>query len=361
VLREYIVSEAMHALGVPTTRSLAAVTTGEPVYRDTVLPGAVLTRVATSHIRVGTFQFFAVRGDADGVRRLADHVIARHDPDLADADDRYLGLLAAVAERQAGLVARWLGIGFIHGVMNTDNMAVSGETIDYGPCAFMDAYDPATVFSAIDTGGRYAFANQPAIALWNLCRLAETLVPLIDDDPEAAVGRATRLLEAFPGRLEALWLDGMRAKIGLVSAEPGDLALVRALLDAMHRGQADFTLAFRRLADAADDPPADAAVRALFQPPGLFDAWAADWRARLARDPQPPMERARAMRAVNPAYIPRNHLVEAAIKAALEGDLGPFDGLRAVLAEPFAERPGLERYGLPPAPAERVLQTFCGT
>jgi len=252
VLREYVVSEAMHALGIPTTRALAAVATGEPVYREEVLPGAVLTRVAASHIRVGTFQFFAARGDQDGVRTLADHVLARHYPELAEAERPYLALLAGVAERQARLVAHWMHVGFIHGVMNTDNMAVSGETIDYGPCAFMDAYDPQTVFSAIDHGGRYAFANQPNIALWNLARLAETLLPLIDPDPQAAIGQAREALGGFAERFEGFWLDGMRRKLGLATAEADDQALANGLLQAMAQGTADFTLTFRRLCDAAE-------------------------------------------------------------------------------------------------------------
>jgi len=362
VLREFIVSEAMHALGVPTTRALAAVTTGEPVYREEILPGAVLTRVAASHIRVGTFQFFAVRGDAEAVRHLADYVIARHYPELADREQPYLALLEAVARRQAQLVARWMQIGFIHGVMNTDNMTVSGETIDYGPCAFMDAYDPATVFSAIDQGGRYAFANQPKIARWNLARLAETLLPLIDADAENSVDRANGVLALFANHFERFWVEGMRSKIGLTNAEPEDRSLVEELLEAMHYGRADFTLTFRRLCDAAEDARADGGVRALFEAPTLFDAWAVRWRERISRDPQPPGGRAASMRAANPAFIPRNHRIAEALRAAVEqGDLQPFEALMAVLERPYTEQPASQRYAEPPAPAERVLQTFCGT
>jgi uncharacterized protein YdiU (UPF0061 family) len=362
VLREYIVSEAMHALGIPTTRALAAVTTGEPVYRDEILPGAVLTRVAASHVRIGTFQYFASRGDAEAIRVLADYVIARHYPEVAGRERPYLALLEAVAARQASLVARWMLVGFIPGVMNTDNMAVSGETIDYGPCAFMDTTDPATVFSAIDHGGRYAFANQPTIAQWNLARLAETLLRLIDGDLQTSIALATAVVEAFAGRFEQDWLDGMGRKLGLAAAEPDDRALAQNLLDAMHQGGADFTLTFRRLCDAAADARADAAVRCLFSAPALFDAWVVHWRARLSRDPLPPAERARAMRSANPAFIPRNHRVEQALRAAVDdGDLRPFDALRRVLERPFAEPPEHAAYAEPPAPSERVCQTFCGT
>jgi Uncharacterized conserved protein len=362
VLREYIVSEAMHALGIPTTRALAAVTTGQPVYREETLPGAVLTRVAASHIRVGTFQYFAARGDVEAIRHLADHVIARHYPEAAEDAQPYAALLGAVAERQASLVARWMHVGFIHGVMNTDNMAISGETIDYGPCAFMDAYAPDTVFSSIDHGGRYAFGNQPNIAGWNLARLAETLLPLLDPDPQTAVDRANDVLEAFSGRFQRFWLDGMRRKLGLADHEPGDLDLVRDLLEAMHQGSADYTLTFRRLCDAAENAEAGDEVRQLFETPSLFDDWARRWRERLDRDAQAPAQRAAAMRSVNPAFIPRNHRVEEALRAAMaEGDLRPFEQLRTVLERPFEEQPAMAAYARPPAPSERVLETFCGT
>ncbi len=348
VLREYLVSEAMAALGIPTTRSLAAVATGEPVYRDTALPGAILTRVAASHVRVGTFQYFAARGDVEATRRLADYVIDRHYPDAKAAARPIAALLRAVTERQAILIAEWLHVGFIHGVMNTDNMAVSGETIDYGPCAFMDAYDPAAVFSSIDGRGRYAYANQVNAAGWNLARFAETLLPLIDPVAERAVELATEAISIFAPRCARHWLEGMRRKIGLESAEETDLGLVEALLSAMHRSAADFTLSFRRLGDG-------------IVPNGCHD-WAQDWRARLARDPQTPKQRARAMRRVNPAYIPRNHRIERVIAAATaDADFAPFHELRRVLADPFEERAGLEAYMNPPLPEERVLQTFCGT
>jgi uncharacterized protein YdiU (UPF0061 family) len=362
VLREYIVSEAMAALGVPTTRALAAVATGEPVYRETMLPGAILTRVASSHIRVGTFQYFAARADTEAVQQLADHVIARHYPDAAAAENPYRALLEAVMARQAALVAHWLLIGFIHGVMNTDNCAVSGETIDYGPCAFMDAYDPATVFSSIDQHGRYAYGNQPRIAVWNLARLAETLLPLLSADQDQAVEIAQNTLAGFSARFEAAYFGGLRRKIGLATEQDGDITLVNDLLKLMAENAADFTLTFRRLSDAAADPAADLAVRSLFADPGAYDLWAPRWRWRMGEEGRDPMVIRDAMRAVNPAYIPRNHLVEAALNAAIErDDLSLFEQLLEVLSRPFDERTEFERYGLPPAPEERVLQTFCGT
>ena len=361
VLREYIVSEAMFALGIPTTRSLAAVITGENVMRETMLPGAVLTRVASSHIRVGTFQFFAARGDTDGVRQLANHAIARHYPDAAGTDRPYHALLAGVVARQADLVARWLLVGFIHGVMNTDNSSVSGETIDYGPCAFMDHYDPATVFSSIDAQGRYAYANQPQIALWNLTRLAECLLPLFSDDKNDAIEQAQSILAEFAGKFSTVYQAGLRAKIGLLTARDGDEALVQDLLDAMARNQADFTLTFRRLADAARDPD-DASVGLLFADASAFDAWAVRWRERLAAEPQPATLRYAAMRAVNPGFIPRNHRVEAVIEAAMNrDDYAPFEQLLAVLSRPFEDQPDFAGYADPPQPGQRVLQTFCGT
>ncbi len=361
VLREYIVSEAMHALGIPTTRALAAVTTGEAVYREQVLPGAILTRVAASHIRVGTFQFFAARGDTESVKTLADHVIARHYPEIGDRANPYLSLLEAVAERQAALIARWLHVGFIHGVMNTDNMTVSGETIDFGPCAFMDVYDPATVFSSIDRNGRYAYANQPAIGQWNLARLGETLIPLIDPSADAAIDLANTIIKAYGERFQAHWLSGMRAKIGLASEEDGDLELIQSLLATMQQQGADFTLTFRRLAAlAADEDTADFA--ATFQEPQSVAPWLERWRERLGRDPQTPAARAAAMRRVNPAFIPRNHRIQQAIEAAVEdGDFSLFEALLKVLATPYEEQPAFVPYAEPPLPSERVLQTFCGT
>lgn len=362
VLREYVVSEAMAALGIPTTRALAAVTTGAPVYRETVLPGAVLTRVAASHIRVGTFQFFAARADLEGVRVLADHVIERHYPDAREAARPYRALLEGVIARQADLVARWLLVGFIHGVMNTDNMSVAGETIDYGPCAFMDAYDPATVYSSIDQHGRYAYGNQPRIAQWNLARLAETLLPLLSDELEAAVADAEEALAGFAPRFEAAYQAGLRRKLGLLTAREDDLALAGELLAAMTRNQADFTLTFRRLGDLAAGAASDEPVRSLFIDPTAFDAWAARWRARLAEEGGDARARAAEMRAASPAFIPRNHRVEAVIQAATErDDFAPFEELLAVLARPYEDRPEAARYALPPEPHERVTATFCGT
>lgn len=348
VLREYLVSEAMHALGIPTTRALMAATTGERVYRDAALPGAVLTRVARSHIRVGTFQYFAARRDHESLAALIGHVIARHYPETAGAENQALALLDAVMLAQARLVARWAGVGFIHGVMNTDNMSVSGETIDYGPCAFMDRYDPATVFSSIDEYGRYAYANQPAIAQWNLARFAETLIPVLDSDRDTAIAIATRRIEAFPALYTDQWTDVFRAKTGLATTEDGDAGLIHALLDATEAAKADFTLTFRRLSEG--------------EIPAGLEEWAGQWRARLDRDPQGSEQRLAAMRATNPAYIPRNHRVEAMIQAAVErADFSPFREMLAVLARPFEEQPGLEAYGEPPGESERVYRTFCGT
>jgi uncharacterized protein YdiU (UPF0061 family) len=362
VLREYLVAEAMHALGVPTTRALAAVATGERVFRDGFPPGAVLTRVAASHIRVGTFQYFAARRDADAVRTLADHAVARHHPDLADAPDKALGLFRRVLEAQADLVARWMSLGFVHGVMNTDNTSVSGETIDYGPCAFMDAFDPATVFSSIDRQGRYAYGNQPVVMQWNLARFAETLLPLLAPDQDAAVEIANDALSAFPGLYGARFLERFRAKIGLAGEEDGDAELVQALLDAMQAGRADFTLTFRRLADAAADPARMDGVRALSAEPAALDAWAERWAARTARDPRSPAERAAAMKAANPAAVPRNHLVEAALAAAAEhGDLGPFRALHEALARPFDDLPPGSPHREPPPRPDAPYVTFCGT
>jgi uncharacterized protein YdiU (UPF0061 family) len=362
VIREYLVSEAMHALGIPTTRALAAVTTGDDVMRETVLPGAVLTRVAASHIRVGTFQFFAARGDVDGLRALADYAIDRLYPELKLAANPYLSLLAAVAERQAALVARWLGVGFIHGVMNTDNSSISGETIDFGPCAFIDAYDPATVFSSIDRGGRYAYQNQAGIAQWNLARLAEALLPLIDADVEKAVAAANQVVVDFAGLFTSAWFAVMRDKLGLSGEEESDGDLVQALLDLLHANEVDFTGVFRALAEAAEDDEASAFV-ALFAEPTGPRQWLAAWRVRGARAAVSPAARAAAMRSVNPVYIPRNHLVEEAIAAAAErDDFGPFEALADVLMQPYAERLSVpKRFALPARPEERVLKTFCGT
>jgi serine/tyrosine/threonine adenylyltransferase len=362
VLREYIVSEAMFALGIPTTRSLAAVITGESVMRETVLPGAVLTRVAASHIRVGTFQYFAARQDTDAIRRLADHVIARHYGELAGTASPYHALLEAVVARQANLVARWLLVGFIHGVMNTDNTSISGETIDYGPCAFMDHYDPAQVFSSIDEMGRYAYANQPRIALWNLTRLAECLLPLFSDDQDKAIAEAQEILGAFPETFSKAYQAGLRQKVGLFTTRDGDDALIQDLLDAMAKNQADFTLTFRKLGEAAAGDGGVADVRAQFMDPTAFDDWARRWRERTDSEPQTAAERHAVMHAVNPLFIPRNHRVEAVIQAAVNSDdYAPFEELLKVLAKPFEDRPEYADYANPPLPDQRVLQTFCGT
>ncbi|MGB6310887.1 MAG: YdiU family protein [Steroidobacteraceae bacterium] len=368
VLREYLVSEAMHALGLPTTRALAAVASGEAVFREGgALPGAVLARVAASFVRVGTFQYFAARDDLEAVRQLADYVIERHFPPAKSEPSPYLALLRAVIDRQASLVARWMHVGFIHGVMNTDNMAVSGETIDYGPCAFLDSYDPAAVFSSIDRQGRYAYGNQPHAAVWNLARFAETLLPIIDPNADRAVELATEALSVFAPRFSNESLAGMRRKLGLDGCEEGDAALADDLLDAMHRNQADFTLTFRALSDAAEvgaaeAETADRRVRELFANPRDYDEWAARWRARLAREALQPQARAAAMRRVNPAYIPRNHRIEQVILAAVERqDFAPFAQLSEVLARPYTMREGLESYADAPQAAERVRQTFCGT
>src|ERR1700723_709761 len=362
VLREYLVSEAMHALGIPATRALAAVATGESVFREEALPGAILTRVAASFVRVGTFQYFAARDDVEAVRRLADYVIDRHYPHAKAERSPYLALLRAAAGAQASLVARWMQVGFIHGVMNTDNMAVSGETIDYGPCAFVDAYDPAAVFSSIDRQGRYAYANQPHAALWNLARFAETLLPIIDADGDRGVALASEALTVFSTRFADESQAGMRRKLGLSAHEEGDAALADDLLDAMHRNQADFTLTFRGLGEAAEREAADPSVRALFASPRDYDGWAVRWRARLARDPLDPHSRAAAMRQTNPAVIPRNHRIEQVIEAAVERqDFEPFARMSEVLSQPYRLGEGFESYADAPQPAERVRQTFCGT
>ena len=359
MLREYIISEAMCAFGIPTTRSLAVVTTGEHVFRDRVLPGAVLTRVAQSHVRVGTFQYFAAREDQDAVRDLLHYVIARHYPEARDVEVPALAVLQAVADRQATLIAQWLQVGFIHGVMNTDNMAISGETIDYGPCAFMDEYHPDTVYSSIDHQGRYAYANQPVIAQWNLARLAETLLPLIDADVDKAVARAIEVVQPFIARFEAHFIDGMCRKIGIAQSREGDAGLVKRLLAAMDAASADFTLTFRALATAAEGDETE--LRAMFAEPTAIEDWLADWRRRLEQETWSGTERVAAMRRASPAFIPRNHRVEAVLNAASEGDLEPLHRLLGILQRPFDEQPEANDYARPPEPAERVLRTFCGT
>ena len=362
VLREYLVSEAMFVLGIPTTRSLAAVSTGEPVWRDGELPGAVLTRVASSHIRVGTFQFFAAREDVEALRLLADHAIDRHYPAARQAAEPYRAFYEQVIARQARLVAQWMLVGFIHGVMNTDNSSISGETIDYGPCAFMDSYDPSTVFSSIDTQGRYAYINQPRIAPWNLARFGETLLPLLADESEAALAIANEALGTFQPLYAAALLAGLRRKLGLFTDEEGDAALAEDLLKAMAANQADFTLTFRRLGDAAADPARDSGVRDQFLDPAAFDSWAVRWRERLAREPQDGAARREAMHATNPIYVPRNHRVEAVLAAAIErDDYAPFEELMTVLSRPFEERPEFAAYAEPPTDDRSGYKTFCGT
>lgn len=359
VLREYIVGEAMHALGIPTTRALAAVATGEPVYRETELPGAVLTRVARSHVRVGTFEYFSARRDTEAVRRLADYVIARHYPEAQGEERPYRALLDSVIARQAELIARWLGVGFIHGVMNTDNMSIAGETIDYGPCAFMDAYHPGTVYSSIDRGGRYAYGNQPRIAQWNLSRLAQSLLPLLDEDQDKALEEAQAAIDAFPERFEQAYLGRFRAKLGLLQTHADDADLIAALLEAMAETGADFTNSFRILCDLAEGP--DNAIGSGLGDSAAGEDWLRCWRARLDREVARPAVRAAAMRRANPAVIPRNHQVEAVLGAALGGDLDPLEDLLQVLGSPWEERPESFPYRRPPEPHEVVRQTFCGT
>ena len=347
MLREYLIGEAMHGLGIPTTRALAVVATGERVLRETALPGAVLTRVAASHLRVGTFQYAAASGDAGQLRALADYAIGRHYPEAAGAAHRYLDFCRRVTEAQAALVARWMLAGFVHGVMNTDNTTISGETIDYGPCAFMDAYDPGTVFSSIDHGGRYAYGNQPAIMQWNLARLAETLLPLIDENSEAAVEAATDVLSGFAGAYERHWDGGMAAKLGLAAP---DRELVADLLELMRAQKVDFTRFFRAL-------PAGTA-RAMFTEPEPFDAWAARRAAVLPADRAAV---AAAMDRVNPVYIPRNHRTEEALAQAAAGEMGPFRRLLEAVSRPFDERPGLEDYAGPAPAGGGPHITYCGT
>ena len=337
VLREYLVAEAMAALGVPTSRALAAVATGEEVYRETPLPGAILTRVAASHIRVGTFQYFAARRDIEALRALADHAIARHDP----AAQGPRGLFAGVVARQAALVAQWLCLGFVHGVMNTDNCTISGETIDYGPCAFLDAYDPAAVFSSIDHAGRYAYGQQPRIMAWNLARLAEAMLPLFDADETAALAIAQAELDRFGDIFEAAYHAGLLRKIGIAEGREGDMELVQDLLTRMAEGAMDFTNSFRAL---------------LTEPDPALGAWLPRWRARLAEEVDPMA----VMRAANPAVIPRNHRIEQVIQAALAGELDPFRALLAAVTNPYAD-PSDPAFTQPPQPEERVLATFCGT
>ncbi len=362
VLREYIVSEAMAALGVPTTRSLAAVTTGEPVFRDRALPGAVLTRVAASHIRVGTFEFFAARGDREALATLASYALSRHYAEAAGTGNDALALLEQVIDAQAALVARWLGVGFVHGVMNTDNTTISGETIDYGPCAFLDEFDPSKKFSSIDQQGRYAFAAQPRIAQWNLARLAEALLPLLAADQDAAVRLATERLDGFATRFAAQYVRVLRAKLGLLREGEDDRVLAEDLLARLAEHGVDYTVFFRRLCAAAEDPAADAELVVLFGEPAVYRSWAESWRRRLAEEPTDPATRAAAMRRANPAFIPRNHRVEEALTAAADrADFAPFETLLRALATPYDDQPALAHLAEPPHPEQRVSETFCGT
>jgi uncharacterized protein YdiU (UPF0061 family) len=356
MMREYIVSEAMHALGIPTTRSLAIVATGEQIARETWLPGAVLCRIASSHLRVGTFQYAAHHEDPTLMRRLADYAIARHYPNLIDHQDQYLEFFKAVSLRQASLIAQWMQVGFIHGVMNTDNMTISGETIDYGPCAFMDAFDPATVFSSIDHNGRYAFGNQPNIGQWNLARLAETLLPLFSNDKDESVAIATEVLMDFPKQYQALWDTGMSKKLGLKNA-PTDL--VNDLLQMLHTQSVDYTQFFRSLSSVINGDAS--AARNSFINIEQYDAWESRWKELLDHETPSLNEIAISMNQINPIYIARNHLVEEALAAATEGDLAPTLQLLEVIQQPFNERYGLERFAQP-APSEyKNYQTFCGT
>jgi len=365
VLREYLVSEAMAALGVPTTRALAAVTTGERVFRETPMPGAILTRVAASHLRVGTFQYFAAQGDTEAIRQLAVYALARHYPELAQAKRPYRSLLDAVILRHARLVAQWMMLGFIHGVMNTDNTSISGETIDYGPCAFMEAYEPDKVYSSIDLQGRYAYSNQPFAARWNLMRLAEAMLPLLlqeEGDETGALASANEALALFAPQFEAAHLAGLRRKLGLFTEQEDDASLAQSLLDKMAANQADFTLTFRNLCAAAVGLEGDREVRSLFANPGAYDEWASAWHQRLEKEPESAEARAAAMRRANPAFIPRNHLVQAVIDAAvLRRDFQPFEDLLEVVTHPWEDRPHLEQFTLPARPEEAVQQTFCGT
>ncbi|MFC1772277.1 YdiU family protein [Pseudomonadota bacterium] len=367
VLREYLVSEAMQKLNVPTTRALAAVTTGEPVARERLLPGGVITRVASSFVRVGTFQYFAARDEYDAVQQLADYVIEKNYFQPGDHNNPYVAFLEAVVERQAALIAQWMQLGFIHGVMNTDNMSVAGETIDYGPCAFMDAYHHNQVFSSIDRHGRYAYSNQPSMGLWNLTRLAETLLPLFDEDPQAAVDVAQEVLETYRGRYESAWLAGMRAKCGLSACSnvkaDDDKTLLEALLEVMDESRADFTLTFYHLSRMADEPSEqDNDLRNLFDNPAQIDVWLEKWRQRLSLEAQSNEARQEAMQAINPVYIPRNHQIEAAIRAAEDhGDYSVFHALHAVLQDPYVHQEGKDSYMQAPQPEEVVEYTFCGT
>ncbi len=360
VLREYLVSEAMHALGIPTTRALAAATTGEPVYREGALPGAVLTRVARSHVRVGTFQYFYARNDTEALQLLAKHTIDRIYPELAKTENPFLSLLEEVVDRQARLIAAWMGVGFIHGVMNTDNTSLACETIDFGPCAFMDSFHPGKVFSSIDHGGRYAYSNQPAICLWNLAQLATTLVPILGPDKDQSVKVATEAINRFQDAFNTAWTGLFCKKLGLPAGD-GDMGLITGFLDLMAETQADFTVSFRTLSSIGDDPSDDETLDKLIGGSGKSYKWIADWRRRLRSEGVATSTRQQEMKALNPAIIPRNHLVEQCIAAAVGGDFEPFERLNCEWSRPFDDRPVSSRLAMPPGPEEVVTRTFCGT
>ena len=361
VLREYLMGEAMHALNIPTSRALAVVTTGEDVYRQTALPGAVLTRIAASHLRVGTFQYFAAQGNQDKVRQLLAYAIQRHDPDLKGAEDEAFEFFKAVMHRQISLIAKWMAVGFIHGVMNTDNVSISGETIDYGPCAFMDRYAPDTVFSSIDHGGRYAYANQPVITQWNMARFAEALLSLMaDGNQEEAIARATEEINSMPDQYKTAWSKEMRPKLGLHEEQPEDHTLIESLFSTMEGEEVDFTSFFRALISAieGDDTP----VKALFNNPKQLDPWLGQWRARLEREKTGPDQQKVMMQAANPLYIPRNHLVEEALEKAVEEEnFDAFNDLLERLKQPFTPVHGQEKYAKPASLSAPPHITYCGT
>jgi uncharacterized protein YdiU (UPF0061 family) len=350
-LREYIISEAMHALGIPTTRSLAVVKTGEPVFRENILQGAVLTRVAASHIRIGTFEYFAAQNDIENLKVLADYAINRHYPNIKEASNPYIELLESVAQSQASLIAKWMLVGFIHGVMNTDNMTISGETIDYGPCAFMDIYNPQTVFSFIDKSGRYAYGNQPSIAQWNIARFAETLLPLLNPNQEDAVVIAEEIINKFTENFELHWLDGIRKKLGLFTVEPDDISLIQSFLSIMQKERDDYTNSFYMLSSVVKGEELKAS----------YNEWVMKWKNRQAKEAKSQNEILNLMQANNPAFISRNHLVEEALSAAEQSDLSKLEKLLTILAKPFDYKPEYSEYQNLPEPSERVYQTFCGT
>ncbi len=360
VLREYLISEAMHALNIPTTRSLAVVASGESIMREGSVPAGVLTRTATSHIRVGTFQYFAIRGELEYVKTLADYTINKHFPEIKNEDNPYLALVTAVMDKQIALITEWMRVGFIHGVMNTDNMAISGETIDFGPCAFMDNFDPQAKYSSIDTGGRYAFANQASIGLWNLARFAETLIHLIDDDEETAISLLTEELEKYSEKFAIMYSQCMLKKIGLSSMQDGRVA--NDFLDILHKNEIDFTLAFRALTKMFGTDFSDDDLKALCKNSEVYENWKTHWISLLEQDESPKQERLQAMQEANPIYIPRNWYVEEALKtAALEKDFTIFEEMLTVLKKPYTKNETLHKYATTPHPSTEDYQTFCGT